>query len=554
LSTDERQDEAVDGASEATPPRRWDLRMSPGRFAIWACVLVGVYGYGLTRDLNESWRGIHDWNGAFFSQLARNFLRYPWTVHHGMPIVAAGAAIPGPEDSSIYATHPPALVWLVAAVFRVFGEGEWVARLVPIVFSLGTFGLLLWLLMRAYGCRLAAIAGLFYAVMPMSVYFGRMVDHEAICLFCMMAAAVGWTLTNQTGRRRWLGHAIIIASVWLGVWVDWSVVIFVGLLGAWAALGAIRKRGPWSDCLVISIGGLLAIASMLSFIVYAGLGGRWGDLIDIFISRAAEHEDIKGAGSAGEVWRYVVDNISGLLIALAVVGWAVTIIRWRRQPSGAGDLDATKARSGLNIVALTGLLWLVVFWRQFERHEYWMFYLGPVIATFGAIAIATLVDIAWRARATASVVALAALIPASALIEAHFRNLMFEAPHQVHWMKLEDWAAIGRMTAPTDVVAVYDNPFRVERRGGYEFRNIVPPHLAWYMDRRLRVVTDVAGLPASAAGCAVFAMDALEAESVRDQLDPVIESLGFTNLHRWLVVDLRAPSRPGAGASPEVLD
>src|SRR5690606_8462102 len=118
----------------------------------------------------------------FFSQLARNFLRYPFDIHHGMPIVAAGEAVPPPDARSLYATHPPALVWLVAGVFQAFGATEWVARLVPITFSLAAFGLLLWLITTAWGPWTAAMAGLFYAVMPMSVYYGRMVDHEAVCL------------------------------------------------------------------------------------------------------------------------------------------------------------------------------------------------------------------------------------------------------------------------------------------------------------------------------------------------------------------------------------
>ncbi|MCB9851549.1 MAG: glycosyltransferase family 39 protein [Phycisphaerales bacterium] len=544
LNADESQKATLDGGSD----RRWNLRMSPRRFLVWACLLVGVYGFGLTRDLSEPWYGVHDWNGAFFSQLARNFLRYPMSLHHGMPIVAAGAAIPGPEDSSIYATHPPGLVWLVAASFKVFGESEWAARLVPIVFSLGTYILLLWLTSKAHSRRIAAIAGLFYAVMPMSVYFGRMVDHEAVCLFCMVAAAAGWTLAGRGGGWRWLGLSVVVACVWVGVWVDWSVVIFFGLMAVLATIEAVRHRGRWRDCLVVSIGGLAAVVSMVSFIVYAGLAGRWGDLVDIFVSRAGEHVDIKGAGTSEEWWRHVIDNVSWLLAAMAVVGLIVMIVRWRRPAKvDSGDI---RSRSGLNVVAMTGLLWVVVFWKQFERHEYWMFYLGPAIATLGAVAISTFVDMAWRARATASVVAMAALAPLSVVIEVQFRNVMFDRVHQVHPMAIEDWTAIGRMTAPTDVVAMYDDPYRVERRGGYEFRNIVPPHLAWYMDRRLKVVTDVSELPASAAGCAVFVIDAMQAESVRDRLDPLLRTWGFRNLHRQLVVDLRTP--PGRGV--EVLD
>src|SRR5690606_4064857 len=136
-----------------------------GRGARWFMVVMALlcllYLYGLTREIAEPWVGRHDWNGAFFSQLARNFLRYPFDIHHGMPIVAAGEAVPALDARSVYDTQAAALVWLVAGVFQAFGATEWVARLVPITFSLAAYGLLLWLITTAWGPWTAAMAGLF---------------------------------------------------------------------------------------------------------------------------------------------------------------------------------------------------------------------------------------------------------------------------------------------------------------------------------------------------------------------------------------------------------
>lgn len=590
MDADERQQQTGGAVPKGAPRRQWNLRMTPRRFVVWACLLAGAYGLGLTRDIAEPWYGVHDWNGAFFSQLARNFLRYPWSVHHGMPIVAAGAAIPGPEDSSIYATHPPALVWMVAGAFRIFGESEWAARLVPILFSLGTFALLLWLTSKAHGWRVAALAGLFYAAMPMSVYFGRMVDHEAVCLFCMVAAAAGWVLVQRGGARRGWGLAIVLAALWLGIWVDWVVVIFGGLMTAWMGLLALRRRGRWGDFALLGIGGLVAIGSMVSFIVYAGLGGRWGDLVAIFLSRAEAHADIKGAGTAGVWWWHLSDNVTWLLGLFAIAGIVVSMVRCRTGGlfptpgrggapvdsaatpataglpggasgesfviSGRGGVSgaATAARAGLNLIAVTAVLWLVVFWKQFERHEYWMFYTGPAIAIFAAIGILTLVDIARRARATASVLALAVLVPVAVMIEVHFRNELFAHIHQVPPQAIQDWEAINNMTAPADRVAMYDDPYRVERRGNYVFRNIVPPHIAWYMDRRMRVVSDVSKLPQAARDCAVFIIGSREAALIRDREGPVLERWKLTPLIGQLVVDLRTPTGAVSQPTTEALD
>lgn len=548
--------------NDTEPPiGRRRMALSPRRFLVVGLLLTAIYGYGLTRDVSEPWHGVHDWNGAFFSQLARNFLRYPWSVHHGMPIVAAGAATPGPEDSSIYATHPPALVWLVAGSFRIFGESEWAARLVPIVFSLMTFVLFLWLAARAYDMWIAMLAGLFYAVMPMSVYFGRMVDHEAVCLFCMMAAAVGWMQLNRGGGTRacrgiarYVWQAAIVASIWLCVWVDWSGVVFGGLLVGWMGVQALRKKSDWTAFAVVGVGAAIAVVSMVCFIVYAGLEGRWSDLAAIFFSRAAEHEDIAGAGIAGDWWRHIFNNLTWLLAILAIVGSSISV--FGRRVAGVGDsIEArSAARVGLNLVALAAIVWVGVFWKQFERHEYWMFYIGPAVAISGAIAILTLVDIAWRARARFSVVALFVVAMAAAAIEVDWRNWMFGRIHQVDPRMIDDWRAVREMTAPTDRVLLYHDPFRVERRGGYVFRNIVPPHMAWYMDRAMGVERDVGNLPIDARSYAVFVIDSRSAARLHERDQQVFRGLPANALVGQVVFDMRPLSVSGAGADSEAKD
>ena len=106
-------------------------------------IILILYAVIILRDIRDPWTGLHDWNGAFYSQLARNLLRYPFDMHHGMPVVAVGDALPQDGEWSFYPTHPPGLVWCIAVSFRIFGEHEWAARLVPILASLATLSLLI---------------------------------------------------------------------------------------------------------------------------------------------------------------------------------------------------------------------------------------------------------------------------------------------------------------------------------------------------------------------------------------------------------------------------
>ncbi len=559
MASETTQVEVDDAASPEARPAARILELSRRQFLVAALLLVAIYGIGLSRDLTEPWYGVHDWNGAFFSQLARNFNRYPMSVHHGMPLVAAGAGTPAPEDCSVYATHPPALVWMVAGMFRLFGESEWAARLLPIGFSIGTFLLLLWLVRTAYGDRVAAISGLFYALMPMSVYFGRMVDHEAICLFCMTAAACGWMLVNRSavdesgGRWRWIGLAMMVGSIGLGVWVDWSAVVFGGLLVGWMGVQVFRGRARRIDGLIVAAGSLAALIGMVCFIVYAGLEGRWADLAAIFVTRAGEHEDIAGAGTSGDWFRHAADNVTWLVLLFAIVGLIVSFAN-----RGSMRLGETSrrvriaAREGFNLIGLAGVVWLGVFWKQFERHEYWMFFIGPMVAVLAGRSILTGVDMSRRARARFSVVSLVVIAVAAMAIEVNFCRYLFDREHQVEPERIEDWNAVRRMTEPTDRIVLFRDPFRVERWGGYTFRNIVPPHLAWYMDRRLDVAMDFDALSGLAADCAVFVIDARDAEVNRQGLGSILERWPYQNLIGTVVVDFRSPRRRAASPGSEV--
>jgi hypothetical protein len=486
------------------------------RFGLWVLLLLSVYAVGLTHGISRPWTGMHDWNGAFFSQLARNLLRYPLSVHHGMPVVAVGDAVPPPEERSIYATHPPGLVWLVAAAFCVFGEAEWAARLVPIIASLGSLGLFVWLVRRAWGRELAILAGLVYAVMPMAVFFGRMVDHEAVCLLFMLGATAAWQIAEggRSALHRRLGMAAWIVSIFGAVLIDWPGIIFGALWGLhvlmqWrrgrtsATLAAVAMGVPAAACLV-----------MLIHLVYAGLDGNWGDLVAIFLSRAtveAGEAMRRDASATGGLLTYTAENLSWPILFLA----ATTILRVVVPASERHDSPpANRVRpgsrrtpiSGAWVLPATGLLWVCVFWRQYERHNYWLFYLGPVAAVMAASSL-----VAFRAYVAAVRPRLAYAAQYAAAGTVVLVASVFGTDDYFERVSYPDELAVAlqhiqEKTPPDAVILLYENPVLVEQRGSYRFRNIVPPQLAYYLDRPFRVEQDLGAVPRWAGTCVVYLM------------------------------------------------
>jgi hypothetical protein len=140
------------------------------------------------------------------------------------------------------------------------------ARAVVILFHLGSLLCMAHILKLLYPGRTALVGTLVFAIVPMSAYFGRMVNYEAPCLFGILLQLVGFVNYSLTARRRslaWLCAGIILAAL-----VDWPAFFFaaaIGLAGAWSAYRG-DVRGKW----VFWVAAITS-ASMLVFV----LGHLW---------------------------------------------------------------------------------------------------------------------------------------------------------------------------------------------------------------------------------------------------------------------------------------
>ncbi len=516
-----------------------------GRFTVWVLVLLSVYGAALTHGLSQPWTGMHDWNGAFFSQLARNLLRYPMDVHHGMGVVAVGDAVPPPEERSIYATHPPGLVWMVAGSFSVFGESERSARLVAIGSSLGALILLVWLVRVGWGREAAVLSGLLYSVLPMSVYFGRMVDHEAVCLLCMLGAIASWQIVvspNRTGRSRVLAWGCWSIAIVAGIWLDWSAVLFAGLFCIHATWRAFWRRTGYraaASVLTVSVAGL---AGMLIYLVYGGLEGRWGDLAAIFLSRAGEVEGAvrRDLSAPGGVWDYTRENLTLPVLSMAVWGVFARILRANREA-----IARRNRLDGAWLLPVTGLLWVALFWRQYERHNYWLFYLGPAAAVMAALGLIAVRESFSRFGAVFARGVLYAVTGAAVAV-CFLRTDDYFARRSFSVDEVAALQEIHNMTDATESVLLFEDPVLVELRGGYRFRNIVPPQRAYYLDRAFGVEREVGGVVSRASNYAVFVVPVAEALRLGRSLDVLHGAHPPLQAGRLLVFELH-PNNNGVG-------
>ncbi len=162
----------------------------------------------------------------------------------------------GGASSGFAETDPPLYSQAVAWLYGWFGVQEWLARGLSLVLSL----LALWLVLRPGQRLLGADAGwwggLLFAVLPLSVFYGRSIQPESLLLACSALALERGLAWRHSGRYRDLALATVgltgamlikvLPAFWLGLPLLWLAWLRYG--PAVAATGAVAgsRCGSWA--------------------------------------------------------------------------------------------------------------------------------------------------------------------------------------------------------------------------------------------------------------------------------------------------------------------
>jgi 4-amino-4-deoxy-L-arabinose transferase-like glycosyltransferase len=348
--------------------------MSPGmkvRFAL-ALYAFGILSIGLTRD----WELRHEDNGAMHTTLALSHLRLglAQTRAHDMYYNPhTGAAVP-------YGHHPPAIALLLAGTFALTGsDSPAVARMTVIVFHIGSVLLLTTLLAQFFETRLALAGGFVMATLPMSGFYGRLVNYEPLCLLAVLVQLYGYVRFKLTGRRRalmWLSLGIVAGAL-----IDWASFFFTATLALVETIDMARRRSR-------GFGLLAVLVASPAFMVVIDLWHLW------YASRDSLQALVSVVSSNRPIWeqdftigRFVLGQIDtfrrffteiGLIAVLLV---AVCLVRPRSQLSRR-LFDVSHADMLVRVLLVGGLASLgyvlaAPSWAM--AHQYWQFYFLPVV-------------------------------------------------------------------------------------------------------------------------------------------------------------------------------
>ena len=191
----------------------------------------------LSYQITKPFIGHHDFNNAFYANMARNLVRYgPLTTKLGQ-VTNIGPATP--SQFTFHTHHPPLMIWLLAISYSVFKVTEFATRLVPIVFSALTVAVLFSLLKRVFNLRIAIVSCVFWITTPIFSYFGKMAIHEVLVLFFFVVSLLCY-------YRNWSRGLIVSCVLWcLSGWPAFYIPVVIIFIDVLSKKALFNRRLLW---------------------------------------------------------------------------------------------------------------------------------------------------------------------------------------------------------------------------------------------------------------------------------------------------------------------
>jgi hypothetical protein len=300
----------------------------PLPWKLCAAALLLLLGLVLCSRISHPWTYNDDYNGAFWSQAARNLSQAGFFSTAGVPAPLYFGAPPIPADA-LYVHHPTLLAAMMLLDRAILGESESAARCLPILFSLLSAALLCWFVSICRGWRCAAFVLGFFVAAPMELHYGQMVNFEAPELFFQLATLCCFHLWRW--RRTSAGAIGLLFCCLLAIATDWQ-----GYLLAMLLAGHLLIKGPDRNPAMAAALLLAACFSGLLFLAQIRLAspGAWQELLHAFRERSGQG-NLSGGSFTIRQWLLTeYDDLTTLFHpvawALAAAGAALAIFSRRR--------------------------------------------------------------------------------------------------------------------------------------------------------------------------------------------------------------------------------
>lgn len=189
-------------------------------------IILLLAAFLISQNLNKPYIGHHDFNGAFFSQIARNLNEYAiWETKLGMPMETIGTRF------NYYTHNVPLHPWLLTLSFAILGQGELQARLISFIFSLACIVVLYKIEKFLFSKLSAVLTSLFFTLSAMFIYFSTSVFPEPQAIFFSLLsfyAFIKWTKTAKNSHYQiaLVSTVLALLTVWGAYFLPWLLVAY----------------------------------------------------------------------------------------------------------------------------------------------------------------------------------------------------------------------------------------------------------------------------------------------------------------------------------------
>jgi 4-amino-4-deoxy-L-arabinose transferase-like glycosyltransferase len=350
--------------------KTWRARIYWGAVAL----VFLLFFLGCFHGVANYWQWGHNgFNGAAFSQAARNSLRFDL-----LPQTPYYAGLTPPEPNHWYTDHPMMLHLHLMAFQEIFGYSECVNRMIPALYSFLSLLVLFFLVLRLAGKAAALISACIYTLTPLNLIFANMINHEQGAIFWCLCFLYGYCRWHQTGMRR---HTVLaLVSITFAAQFDWPAYYLAFVVALHALATGIRRHPGWlrwrREYTWTAVFSAVVLLNFFGFFLWiqlmrGGLGHMWG----VFNWRSESQ-----GGYLPVLFERALDLRGVIPIGLLGAWGLYTIERAIRRKLGLIDLVPA-------LFFITQLIHSAVFQQAGRIHSYWTYYLGPAFAIGGAIAL-----------------------------------------------------------------------------------------------------------------------------------------------------------------------
>jgi len=235
--------------------------------------------------------GVHSWRQADTAAMARHFALGNTPIW--FPQIDWGGATQGYVESEF-----PIYPYIVGQIYKLFGLNEIFGRLTSIIFGLLTIFLIIRITTILFNYRAGFWAGIFYSLMPLSVYYSRTFQAESLLIFLASLSLERLLIyINKPNLLSlfvcWIGFTLaclikVLPLFWLGLPLLFIITHKTSFVGSSQLNISLRRifNGLISKGSIMFISlTLICLVSWYSYAYYLGLStgnsfGFWGGSSD----------------------------------------------------------------------------------------------------------------------------------------------------------------------------------------------------------------------------------------------------------------------------------